>query len=223
MGISLLINKKDWPGLARLANISDSQFSGLLNALTKAPYFSNAKALSAHLNTSLKSERIDGLDELVLLLDNLYHLREFAGVKPDRFLNDLSQEIQDTSFAEIQNESANKANLQNRLAKVFSIPALRIIAKADRLQRDGERLYCEAKILSDIRPVFDADPSAHPIGAVVSHTLKLAFHGTEHTDFHVVLDTDDLEGLKTVIERALAKDKTLREIMKEAKLENLGV
>ena len=38
----------------------------------------------------------------------------------------------------------------------------------------------------------------------------------EHREFHVVLDSDDLEALGEVVQRARAKDKTLRELLKSA-------
>jgi hypothetical protein len=92
------------------------------------------------------------------------------------------------------------------------------------LQRDGERLYCEAKIISDIRPVFGAKPTARPIGAVVTHMLKCAYHEVgEHREFHVVLDGIDLELLADVVHRALLKDRTLRSLLEEMRLPDLGI
>jgi hypothetical protein len=108
------------------------------------------------------------------------------------------------------------------LARLMSIEVLNTVSKAARLQRDGERLYCNAKILSDIRPVFSHDPTLRPLGAVLTHTLKIGFHeGGEHQEFHVVLDVDDLLALSEVIYRAQAKDKTLRKLLKESKLTSL--
>ncbi len=47
----------------------------------------------------------------------------------------------------------------------------------------------------------------------VINTLKLGYHeGGEHREFHIVLDCVDLEALGSVINRAQAKDATLRNI-----------
>ena len=82
----------------------------------------------------------------------------------------------------------------------MDIEALKTIAKAARLQRDGERLYCTGKTLSDIRPVFGTDPAARPLGTVLTHTLKIAYHqGSERLEFHVILDSTDLEELAEAI------------------------
>jgi hypothetical protein len=92
------------------------------------------------------------------------------------------------------------------------------------LQRDGERLYCDAKILSDIRPVFGDKPTVRPVGAVVTHTLRIGYHlGGDHREFHIILDVQDLEALKVAVDRAQAKDKTLRALLKDIKLPDLGI
>ena len=71
--------------------------------------------------------------------------------------------------------------------RLLNIEALNTIAKAARLLRDGERLYCSGKILLTYRPVFGQDPAARPNGAVITHTLKIGYHeGSGHVEFHVV-------------------------------------
>ena len=39
-----------------------------------------------------------------------------------------------------------------------------------------ERLFCTAKILTDLRPVFDRVATDGPAALSVVHTLKLSFH-----------------------------------------------
>ena len=114
--------------------------------------------------------------------------------------------------------------LPERFEKLLNINLLNTLSKAGRLQRDGERLYCDAKILSDIRPVFGPKPTVMPPGAVVTHTLRIGYHeGGDHKEFYVILDADDLEALKNTVTRAEAKDKVLRQLLKTAKLSDLGV
>jgi hypothetical protein len=99
-----------------------------------------------------------------------------------------------------------------------------MISKASRLQREGERLYCEAMILSDIRPIFGDDIASGPGSAVLTHTLKLSYHGDEgHRDFFVVLDGEDLKALGEVVDRAQAKDESLRKALRGASIPDLGI
>jgi hypothetical protein len=113
---------------------------------------------------------------------------------------------------------------KQRLDKLLGIEAFKTIAKAGRLQRQGERLFCSSRILSDVRPVFGPRPTQRPVGAVVTHTLRLGYHeGSEHKEFFVILDSDDLIEMSEVVTRAMAKDRTLRELLSSAKLPDLGV
>jgi hypothetical protein len=53
--------------------------------------------------------------------------------------------------------------------------------------------------------------------------LRIGYHeGSQHKEFHVILDSEDLIALSEVVVRAQAKDKTLRGLLKRTKLTNLG-
>jgi len=154
----------------------------------------------------------------VSVLYSLFYVREFSGVSPSRFLTDLMEEVQG-----VIPDTAAWPGARARLEALLEIETLNTLSKAIGLQRDGERLYCDSKILSDIRPVFLSDASMRPRGAVITHTLKIGYHeGKEHKEFFVVLDMEDLEELRDVIERAHVKSQTLSGLLEDAKLSDLG-
>lgn len=131
-------------------------------------------------------------------LYDLYFIRELAGIPKNVFLDDFMDSLERTDQMEIKKDDLPK--LRVKFERLLNIESLNLLSKAKRLQRDGERLYCDAKILSDIRPVFRDRPTVRPNGAVITHTLMLGYHeGGEHKEFHVVLDRIDLELLKDVI------------------------
>jgi hypothetical protein len=177
--------------------------------------------MTAHITKQLPSLSAEQLAPVVDTLYTLYYIRGLSGATETRFLSDLMEGIRELpNFKLTQQELAK---LQARFKKLLSISTLTAISKAARLQRDGERLYCESKIVSDVRPVFGSDPTASPVGAVLIHTLKLVYHlGKEHKEFHVVLDSEDLEALNDVIIRARFKDRSLRNFLNRSKLPNLG-
>ena len=80
------------------------------------------------------------------------------------------------------------------------------------MQRDHENSFCDAKILTDLRPVFGASAEVQPEGIVVTHTLKLEYHDDRgaHRKFYVALNQDDLETLRNVLERADKKANSLQ-------------
>jgi hypothetical protein len=98
------------------------------------------------------------------------------------------------------------------------------MSKAIRLQRDCERLYCGARIISDIRPVFGDSVEELPVSAVITHTLKLGYDEMrEHKEFFIVLDEADLDALQDVLERAKVKGDTLTEVLNSAKIPRLEI
>ena len=85
-------------------------------------------------------------------------------------------------------------------------------------------MFCNAKILSDIRPIFGPKIESGPVAAVVTHTLKLGYHEEgEHKQFFVVLDDADLVTFQEVIQRAREKSDALDNLLGASKLPRLGV
>ena len=78
---------------------------------------------------------------------------------------------------------------------------------------DDERIFCHARILTDMRPVFGSEIESGPAGMVIVHLMKIAFHDAtskDHKEFYVSLDSDDLQTLKKIAERAEVKASTLK-------------
>lgn len=218
--MALDIPKDDAGAIATIKELRPASVEKFISALRDAPLISNPKEMTAHLAKRLPSIPIARLAPVVETLYTLYQIRELSGVKHQRFLEDLMDGIRNSR--ELQLAPKDLAKLRSLLERLMSMDTLNTIAKAARLQRDGERLYCNAKILSDMRPVFGKDPTVRPVGAVLTHTLKVGYHeGRDHREFLLILDSSDLVALAEVIQRAQAKDKTLRELLKSVKLPSL--
>jgi hypothetical protein len=79
-------------------------------------------------------------------------------------------------------------------------------------------VFCSARILSDLRPVFQEPPTAAS-ASVIIHNLQIGFHdsGTgDHKEFYVALDAGDLDILKKIIVRAEQKTASLKAILAKA-------
>ena len=210
-------------GIIDIAKLSETLVDELSMELIAADMISDPDEIAEHMSPSLPLIPLDELKSIVEILYRLYYVREVSSVSLIRFIDDIIDGIRESSYSELQSENIDLTSLKTKFEKPLDIEKLKIILKATRLQSDGERLYCESKVLSDIRPVFDADPAIRPGGAVIVHTLKVTYHiGKELQEFHVVLNSHSLEALKDVINRACTKDKTLRDLMKEIDLSDLG-
>ena len=213
------------PGIVKLYNLADDVIEGLIRALSSSKAVPDHEQMAAQI-----ADRIEGIPkkDLTIILDtlySLYHVREMSEVRPERFLNDLIEGISNTGREELGAvKGAEVHRLRGRFKKLLSIDTLNTVSRALALQRTGERLFSEAKILSDIRPVFGDNVTEQPVAAVITHTLKLTYHEDgEDKTFFVIFDSEDLERLRTIVERARTKDKTLRLLLKDANVSELGL
>jgi hypothetical protein len=217
----LRIPQEDLPAMSTVLALSDGAIKELITAIDSAPPMTDLGGLSKQISAKVPSVPTDRLGSIIDALYSLYYIREMAGVERDTFLEDLVDSVQNNPKLLAPKKDIGK--LRARLGRLLGIAAFNTLAKAGRLQRHGERLYCDSQILSDIRPVFGPNPTARPVGAVITHTLKLGYHkGGDHKEFFVILESDDLMALDEVVTRALAKDKALRDLLADAKLPDLG-
>ncbi|MFN0106141.1 MAG: hypothetical protein ACKV2U_29130 [Bryobacteraceae bacterium] len=218
--MALEIPSEDTGSITTIKELSAASLGKFVTALEDAPPVADPRQMAEHIAKQIPALAVERLTAVLRTLYMLYHVRELSGVKPSRFLDDLIDGIRNNSALKVTERDISK--LRSILEKLMGIDTLSTISKAARLHRDGERLYRSAKILSDIRPIFGRDPSVRPVGAVLTHTLKVGYHeGSEHREFHLILDSDDLAALDEVVRRAQTKDKTLRALLKDAKLPSL--
>ncbi|MFN0165783.1 MAG: hypothetical protein ACKV22_05065 [Bryobacteraceae bacterium] len=221
----LLIPRPYASPVAKIVKLSDEAVEELIRALAAAPISRDARDATASIAQAVPSIPLEDLGSIVDALYALYRVMEFSDSQMPVFLSDLVEGIRRISPSDIAGAKLDDfGGLRQRFERLLSIGRLKALSKAFRLQREGERLYCGAKILSDIRPVFEGDGSTRPDHAVITHTLKIEYHeGEEHREFLVVLDNEDLVALRGVIERATLKDATLRKLLKESNLQDLGL
>ena len=218
----LQIPIEDFPALKTIRAMPNTSVETLIKALKSASLTSDTDEIAKNIAEQVPSVSASELEAVLDTLYGLYSIRELSGVSRDTFLKDFIEGFQNQTELAVDRKDAPK--LRAKFEKLLSVETFNLLSKAKRLQRDGERLYCEAKIVSDIRPVFGAKPTVRPLGAVLTHTLKLAYHELgDHKEFQIVLDGIDLGLLADAIHRALQKDETLRALLKEMRLPDLGV
>jgi hypothetical protein len=100
------------------------------------------------------------------------------------------------------------------IEKILMSPAVVLPAKARELAFDFERIYTRARILTDVRPIFD-DPRNEIIGANITQTLRLDYtsRNDSSTSLSLALDMSDIAELKKCCEDALRKADISREMI----------
>ena len=110
-------------------------------------------------------------------------------------------------------ELANWKRVRPILGELLSLRRIEIIAKAIELSYDYANLLRGARIVTDIRPVFDNDASS-VVGAVVSFTLRITYDSADgQHSISLALDNSDVEQLQRQCTRAINKAETARKLL----------
>jgi hypothetical protein len=199
--------------LSTLAGVSDDAFNILYDRLTKLP-----------LTASQQNELINGVEsiselggglnrELGKVLASLLGRMQSDYVKPQDFVGDLVEYLSHSRQDYFSKEALDR--LEGQLTRLLSIETIQLGQNASSLQQEHERLFADARVVSDIRPVFSVDPDEPPSAAVIVHTLRIDYSSSNEPNgqYYFALDEDDLESLLKHLTRAKAKSKTLKSLL----------
>jgi hypothetical protein len=215
----LQIPERYQSGLAKIRDLDQDSVNAIQGSLEHLPDTTNLEDLAdASVNVS-----IPGLRGIVEALVSLYVLKSGNESVPlEQFADDICD-----AMAALKSDSRLTAEqrpvFRNNLLALLSIDRVWLISKAFDLQTDDERTFCEARILTDLRPVFGAQVNDGSRAAVIVHLLKLGYHedNQRHEKFYVALDSKDLKELKKVIDRAEEKAAALKSQFKDVRF--LGI
>lgn len=111
----------------------------------------------------------------------------------------------------------------DEIAKLSGAEPVYAAAKARDLALDHERLFNHARIITDVRPVFDTNKDG-PIGAVIIHSLRLeVIENDRIVSYTVNMDPSDLEVLSEATKDALRKSNSIGSILNEKLQSNVLV
>jgi hypothetical protein len=155
----------------------------------------------------LSSDEAEKIQEVVM---ELYRVREFFDMDLPEFVSDIAESLQEeTDFP------ANELpSFKERLTRLLSIGPVSLSSKAASLKLEYERRFCSARILTDARPIYGTDPSKPPSGVMIMHTLRMSYHDntSQMREFYIAMDSDDVATLRTLLDRADDKAKSLESL-----------
>jgi hypothetical protein len=203
------------PGILKLFSLHDDAVSSLKHVLSTEADDVSARELAGIVSPEIPTVPEKEIYAVLRSLRALYAVRSNMEAPLDEFVSDLADAVEDHFEEGLSAEQVER--FKKNVAALMTIDPFAIHVKGRDLQTEDERTFCRARILTDLRPVFGEDIEEGPKGMVIMHHLKLGFHqdGPNHNDFHLSMDSEDLQTLKSVIERAEAKAKSLRENLPE--------
>jgi hypothetical protein len=220
----LKIPERYRPGLKILAALTDKSFQDLSSAARRVPGpFVNFDELVSWLAPEVTSIPPTDLRKLVDSLSSLHRLlsRRVSS-------KTLARDVRQSAVANIPSFVDTDGLLfEERLSELVELKAFEVVAvKAKELQTQTEKRFCDARILSDLRPVFGEDVESGPSAMVLTYTLKIGFHNAEsaaHKDIYIALDEDDIRDLKKILERAEEKAKSLKILMSKSRIKTVDL
>lgn len=208
-------------GFIEIRQLREDQVRELVSALEGALPTRNRADLQKAVEEKMPPDLSDDLGELMETLISLYALRDSMGLEVQNFV-EVVDEMMDESYIEELNfaNEEDRERFNAKLKRLLSVDSLEIAARAADILYERERtIHGIPRIFTDIRPVFGADPKGGPRGAVLVHTLKIRYHeGREVKELFLGLDTEHVNELIGVLERANSKAEALKQYLDEKDL-----
>jgi hypothetical protein len=194
----------------QLISLSPKKMQELAKALRDAPPAASFGAVARHLRTRIKLS-FNFLNSVVQMVGALGTIREERNISVEELAQQIAEAARSIPLDDLT--EADWSRIERDLAGIFEASKSAVTtAKAVELLNEYEHTYCpKTRIVSDIRCIFAPGEVEEPVGAIVVHTLKLAYHQDGETrHFFVALDSDDLRDLRGTLERAITKEPYLR-------------
>jgi hypothetical protein len=110
-----------------------------------------------------------------------------------------------------------EAAIAEFLGSISEEHPLTILTKAEHLALSYENLFTDARLLTDIRPVFDSS-GTKVIEYLIAHTLLIEYYAEpKRREIALALDASDVVRLKQLCERAETKAATLKKTFEDEK------
>jgi len=196
-------------GLEAAARLTDDQVERIEACLAEAP----PRLASLQLEQRIAAAVPDLGDLVSALVDALLSL---ASLVEDT--GDVDQLASDLSEAEaLAVPERDRGDVARRFRSLLLIGPIALAAHARELVLEHERVFHDARILTDIRPVFGQEIDGRPAAAALVSSLKLSFHRPDGPveALYFGMDYDDLLQLRDVTERALRKTEVLKSLLED--------
>jgi hypothetical protein len=207
-------------GVSKIRKLDERSVREIRNALDQATdTMHRPDQVAVEAVSSIPHTNQDEFKEIAEAVGTLYSVKMARGILVDQFVEDVSDAMESIDSDEMRLQPNERQQFRQRLTILFGSPRFDIVAKAWDLKTDDERVFCGARILTDMRPVFGHNIKDGPQAMVVVHLLKLGFDrvgdAKRHNEIHLSLDAEDLENLRDLIKRAEEKASTLRDSVKD--------
>ena len=142
----------------------------------------------------------------------LYWLKEDKSKTVNELVDDVCTTLSSGENSESQLAEEDQEKLGKRLGRFLSFDkSLGVTSKALDLATESPYIFCHARTVVDVRPIFHSGPDEQPHFSVLTNTLVVRYHeGHDTKEFFLALDEEDIDELVAVLERAKMKRETIK-------------
>ncbi len=200
--------------LVCLTSLTDESVTKLLSAFKDITPSVFRKDLSEKIASS-SVEGISPSDALGLVdaLFSLYVVKTSTAKSAEALADDVARAVEGVAS---EGHSLTKESLdvfQDRLKQLLSVEAVDVCSKATGLQIEYQKIFGNARVQTDVRPVFGNDVSAKPLGFLLLHNLKIEYiESGQQREVFLALTSEDVDDLLEILERAKTKTNTLKQL-----------
>jgi chorismate mutase len=207
--------------LRKITDLPDDVFSSLAAVLERSKPALTPKELLSQISAALKDHSPKEITEISGTLFILYRIRDIKNLTSEEVADQVAKVLAANGKVA---DPAQEAKIKSRLLAFLNNDAVAVTVKSLDVMTEHEHILCGARILSDIRPVFTSSLGT-PSAAVIIHNLEIAYHDkaqNRHYEMYFAMDTNDIQKLKEVIERAEKKSAALKAMILNSKIPYLS-
>jgi hypothetical protein len=209
MALQLTLNERNGKDLERIASIPVEKWERINKRFRKEKPLPLRKSQLLALVKDDLSE--DDRDVLVRQLLGMGKLSREFDASIDEVISALDQAVEEADWSGERREKWNAT--KDSLAEALSSDAVHAVVKAVDLALDHQRILRTAKIITDIRPIFNDDRERF-LGAVVHSLLRIKYYeGDSTADLTFVMSENDIRNLLSTCELALKKAEKARRLL----------
>ena len=200
-----------------IIKIDEPLFNRLLSAITEVHPFVDIDSLVLEISPKIEEVSINDLQEILKAIHSIYSLRIQGNLKNTEIITGLINAVSsDDTFSQLSAEEL--AHFKQRLTKILAIDgSISISSQALILLQEYDSIFLNSRIITDVRPVFKAETKEEIAGALVVHTLKIAYQDASGSkEFYVALDSSDVKKLQEQLSQSLIEAKVIQAMLNKA-------
>ena len=211
-------------GLSLIRRLSTAATHEICALLQKSLGGSLPEALALRPSSSFATLTAEEVESLLVSVLELYRVRADRDVTVQEFATDVADAMVEIEEVEFRIPNSGREEFEQRLQVLLGADELSLVSKANNLAGEDERSFCDARIITDVRPVFLDAPQTSPTAMVIVQRLKIEYHvgGSKHQEMYIAVDADDLKRLQSVISRAQAEARNLESALEGFHLFGVG-